>query len=164
MDRIAIIGLSGSGKSTFANALGKKLNRPIIHLDKEFWGTGWRKKYSKEDWVNFQQQLIEQDKWIIDGNFRNGQESRIKRADTVIFFDFPKWRCLLRVLIRPFDRKQPFDKIQGLKNKTDLKLINYIITYPVSEIRSFIKLYKTGRTIYTVKNNKEIKELLLKLK
>jgi len=37
MKRITIIGIPGSGKSTFANKFGKKLNRKIIHLDKEYW-------------------------------------------------------------------------------------------------------------------------------
>ncbi len=33
MDKILIIGCSGSGKSTFAKKLGIKLNIPIYHMD-----------------------------------------------------------------------------------------------------------------------------------
>ena len=58
MDRIAVIGIPGSGKSTFANKLGNNLGRPIIHLDKEYWTNDWQKKYSKEEWKNFQKELV----------------------------------------------------------------------------------------------------------
>ena len=34
MKRVVIIGLPGSGKSTFAIELGEKLNIPVHHLDK----------------------------------------------------------------------------------------------------------------------------------
>ncbi len=163
MDRIAIIGLSGSGKSTFANNLGKILNRPVTHLDKEYWTNNWKNKYSKEGWINFHENLINQNKWIIDGNFRNSQEARLLRADTIIFFDFPKWLCLWRVFKRALNRKQPFDKPDGVKNKVSWELISYIINYPLNEMRGLVEKYKNGRTIYIVRNNKNIKELLSKI-
>ena len=91
MNRIAIIGLPGSGKSTFANKLGNKLGRSVTHLDKEFWTSQWEKRYATlEDWKNFQQTLVKNDQWIIDGNYSSGIDIRLARADTVIFFDFPK--------------------------------------------------------------------------
>lgn len=34
LKRIAVIGLPGSGKSTFATRLGKTLRIPVHHLDK----------------------------------------------------------------------------------------------------------------------------------
>lgn len=34
MKRILVIGGNGSGKTTFAGVLSKKLNIPLIHLDK----------------------------------------------------------------------------------------------------------------------------------
>jgi adenylate kinase family enzyme len=162
MDRIAIIGISGSGKSTFADKLGKILNRPVVHLDKEFWTTNWTKRYSAEDWIKFHTNLINHDKWIIDGNYRNTQKKRLERADTIIFFDFPKWRCLWRAFVRIFNRHQPIDKAEGVKNKMSWELITYIINYPLDEIRSFVEQYKNGRKIYIVKSNIEIAQLLTK--
>ena len=37
MKRIIAIGCSGSGKSTFARALGAKTEIPVYHLDMMFW-------------------------------------------------------------------------------------------------------------------------------
>jgi adenylate kinase family enzyme len=42
MCRVLVIGISGAGKSTFAQALADKTGLPLIHLDKEFWRPGWK--------------------------------------------------------------------------------------------------------------------------
>lgn len=42
--RILVIGGCGSGKSTFAKFLGKKLNLNIIHLDQHFHNPNWISK------------------------------------------------------------------------------------------------------------------------
>ena len=47
--RILIIGCAGSGKSTLAKKLSKKLQLPIIHLDKYFWGENWDRP-TDEEW------------------------------------------------------------------------------------------------------------------
>jgi len=41
MQRILVIGSSGTGKSTLARQLASKLALPIIHLDQEYWQPGW---------------------------------------------------------------------------------------------------------------------------
>ena len=41
MERIAIIGPGGAGKSTLARRLGERLGLPVIHLDAEHWRPGW---------------------------------------------------------------------------------------------------------------------------
>ena len=37
MQRVAIIGSCGAGKSTLAKSLGEKLDLPVIHLDAHYW-------------------------------------------------------------------------------------------------------------------------------
>ncbi len=162
MKRIAIIGLSGSGKSTFANKLGKKLNRPVIHLDKEYWTCDWKRRYTSDEWNKFSEDLINQDEWIIDGNYRSTMASRLNRADIIIFFDFPKWRCLLRAFIRIFNKKPPFDKSEGTKERISWELIKYIIKFSKSELEEFVLNYK-DKIIYRVKNNRDTEALLNKL-
>jgi len=41
MRRINVVGASGSGKSTFARALAKRLMIPVIEMDALFWSQNW---------------------------------------------------------------------------------------------------------------------------
>ncbi len=122
MDRIAIIGLQGAGKSTFAKKLGKKLKRLVIHLDKEYFLPNWERRYSREGWIVYQNELVKQKKWIIDGNYKSTIDIRLKEADTIIFFDFPKLICIFRTFKRLLYTSQPFDKSEGMREKVDMHL------------------------------------------
>ncbi len=165
MNRISIVGISGSGKSTLANNLGKKLNLPVFHLDKYFWNVGWKKRYAtKEEFTAVVDGFAKQDKWIIDGNYRSSNiDFRFERADAIIFIDFPKWRCLWRAFARIFNRKQPFDKPEGVKQKIDWALVKWIINYKTEEMRERVMKHTNNKNVFIVKNNKEIDELILKL-
>ena len=165
MKRIAIVGISGSGKSTLANKLGKKLNRPIIHLDKLYWDKDWKEKYAtKEEFRRVAEELAKQDSWIIDGNYRSTIDSRLERADTIVFLDLPKWQCLWRVFKRIFNRNQPFDRPEGAKEKIDWALVKFIITYPSHEMRVRIENYKDKKKVFVAKNDKETNTILEMLK
>ena len=64
MQRVAIIGSCGAGKSTLSEALGEKLNLPVIHLDAHYWRSGWQET-KRERWQEIQQELVKADKQII---------------------------------------------------------------------------------------------------
>jgi adenylate kinase family enzyme len=66
MNRISIIGLPGSEKSTFANKLGTTLNREVTHLDKLYRRSGWVVAFSKSEWIELVKNLVSKERWIID--------------------------------------------------------------------------------------------------
>jgi len=157
MKRIAIVGISGSGKSTLANNLGKKLNIPVHHLDKYFWDKNWKRRYSRPEFHALVKDFYKEDKWIIDGNYRKASiDLRLEMADTIILLDFPKWRAVWRAFIRVFNRQQPFDKTEGVKNKIDLPFLKWIIRYKTKELRERVSLFKSEKNIVILRNNKEI--------
>jgi adenylate kinase family enzyme len=99
MERILVIGCSGAGKSTLSRALGQQFNLPVIHLDRAYWRAGWR-SISDAEFASAVDELIKAPRWVMDGNFARTMEVRLQRADTVVYLDFPRWRCLWRVTRR----------------------------------------------------------------
>jgi adenylate kinase family enzyme len=89
MQRVAIIGNGGGGKTTLARLLGETLNLPVHHVDSIQYKPGWRRTPSGEcDLVL--DELTDSERWIIDGFGSDGViERRLRAADTVIFVDFP---------------------------------------------------------------------------
>jgi len=99
MQRIVVIGSSGAGKSTIARELGTKLNLPVIHLDKFYWHPGWVGT-PEEVWQNMVSDMVMEEQWIMDGNYRNTLDIRLQAADTVLFLDLPRWLCSWRAVER----------------------------------------------------------------
>jgi adenylate kinase family enzyme len=128
--RILVIGCSGAGKSTLSRALGQRLALPIIHLDRAYWRAGWR-SIPDEDFASAVDELIKADRWVMDGNFARTMEVRLQRADTVVYLDFPRWRCLWRVTKRVLlwhCRSSPMrlDMSDGCPEKWDWEFIEWV--------------------------------------
>jgi adenylate kinase family enzyme len=160
MDKILIIGINGAGKSTLANNLGKKLNREVIHLDKLYYQSGWQHTQTKEEWRGTVKNLISKEKWIMDGHYNSTLDIRIPAADTIIFFNFNKLLCIYRIVKRIFSRIQPFDKIEGNKEKISFDLIKKIIKFPKKKILRMLEPYKNIKQIIIFKNDGEVEKYL----
>lgn len=162
MKRILIIGLQGSGKSTFANKLGQSLDRKVIHLDKLYYRSGWQ-AVSKPEWQEILKEVTLQKEWIIDGNYHSSLDARIELADTIVFLNFPKWLCLFRAYKRSFKKDQPFDKAKGNNEKVSFDLIKKILRYPKNEVLNKLEKHKNTKKIFILKNSNEAEALLIEL-
>lgn len=100
MKRVAIIGSSGTGKSTLARRLHEETGLPLIYLDREFWRAGWVFENSESNINRVIDRFNGEDEWIVDGNYSSTMEARLARTDTVFFFDYPTYVCLWRVFWR----------------------------------------------------------------
>ncbi|PTQ85499.1 adenylate kinase family enzyme [Trichococcus patagoniensis] len=125
--RIVVIGCSGSGKSTFSRKLHHLTGNPLYHLDKLFWLPDWELR-SAEEQDRIQKERIKEDKWIIDGNYQRTLPIRLGRADTVIFFDYPRRVCLYRALKRVLlNRKRTrSDMGEGCPERFDWEFMKFI--------------------------------------
>jgi adenylate kinase family enzyme len=105
VNRVAVLGRGGAGKSVFALALGKKAALPVVELDKEFWS-------AQLEPIAFhvrrerQRALAGASRWIMDGDVGpyDDLEPRLRRADTVVVLDMPLWLCVWRALRRGRER------------------------------------------------------------
>ncbi len=127
MKKILILGCAGCGKSTLAKLLGKELNIPVIHLDRIFWKPGWEEE-DKEVFFRFQQELVREDSWIIDGNYRDSLDLRLAHADTVIYLDYPRRVALRGIFKRYFEyHNKERDTIgEGCKEKIDREFFMWV--------------------------------------
>lgn len=99
MQRILLIGGNGSGKTTLARALGQRLSLPVTHLDSLYWRENWQ-PVSDAEFDALLAPLLDQPRWIIDGNIRRTLARRLKACDTVIYLDYPAWLCTWRAFKR----------------------------------------------------------------
>jgi adenylate kinase family enzyme len=100
VDRIAVIGCGGSGKSRLARELGGLLGIAPVHLDRLYYDRAW-KPLDKEQFTALQRNLAAGPRWIIDGNYASSLPIRLRAADTVVFLDFPAWACLWGIISSP---------------------------------------------------------------
>ncbi len=114
LKRIAIIGIPGSGKSTFANRLGKQLNIPVYHLDKYVFLENGEKR-DHQELINMQNEITAKDSWIIEGCSIKTLDIRFARADTVIYLELPRLLCVWRMFKRVITFREFFSDTGCLK-------------------------------------------------
>jgi len=162
MKKVIIIGSCGAGKSTLAKRLSKQTGIKLVHLDQKYWKPNWE----RTDRIVFRKKvkkLIRGGKWIIDGNYRDTMDIRIKAADTIIFLDFSRWICLFRI----FKRRVKSNRVDNLvccEEQVTYELIKWIIwTFPRinrKEILSRINKVKDKKRIVILKSNRQVEDFL----
>lgn len=132
MNKIAIIGPPGAGKTTLARQLGEILNIEVIHLDRFFWHEGWEKA-KPHTWEKKHLDLVQKDSWIIDGTYHESLETRLEAADTVIFLDMPRPLCTMRVITRHFNPTPRPDLRKECTDRLDWDFIKKVWNFPKRE-------------------------------
>jgi adenylate kinase family enzyme len=132
MQRILVMGSSGSGKSTFARRLCDATGIPFVSLDALFWKPGWQPAEA----AAFEARVIEAANspyWVMDGNYTNRPSGELRRqlADTVIWFDLPRHTCMTGILTRiarSYGQVRP-EMAEGCPEKIDFEFFRYVWTY-----------------------------------
>ena len=131
MQRIAILGCSGGGKSTLARALSRTLDLPLIHLDALYWLPGWVER-DQAEFRGLLTEVVAGERWVIDGNYTRTLDLRLPRADTIVVIDRPRLLCLWRVVWRWLTHlgRTRADMGADCPEKVDWEFIRFIWTYP----------------------------------
>lgn len=163
MKRIMIIGSGGAGKSTLARQLGEALQLPVHHLDAYYWKPGWTPT-PNEEWDLFQENLVQEERWIIDGNYGRTLDIRMKRADVIILLDFSRWITVYRVIKRRimYHGKTRPDLNEECPESLDFEFIKWVWNFRKTRIPGIIgKLRKySDKKIIVLKSPKEVRFLL----
>lgn len=93
MKKVIVIGSPGAGKSTFCRSLQSITGLPLFYLDMIFHRPD-KTTCPAEEFDEKLSQILEQDQWIIDGNYARTLAARLAQCDTVFWLDYPEDVCL----------------------------------------------------------------------
>jgi len=131
MERVAIVGVPGAGKSTLARAVGERCGLPVVHLDAHYFEPGWQPKPADE-WQRIYGDLVSGDRWVMDGAF--AMDRALDRADVVVVLDLPRRQGLVGAIKRNLHRRRepPPDFAPGCRERFDrqfFRLLRFIWRY-----------------------------------
>ena len=153
--KIIVIGPSGAGKSYFSKQLAKITGLPLYHLDNIFWKED-KTHIPREEFDDKLLKILEQDKWIIDGDYSRTYEMRMQRADTIIFLDYPLEICLKGVESRI---GKPRPDIPWKEDVFDPEFKQWIIDWFKNTkpwVYHLIEKYKGSKNIVIFKTREEV--------
>jgi adenylate kinase family enzyme len=138
MKKIIVIGCPGSGKSTLARALHNKTGIPLYHLDMMYWNAD-KTKVEKSVFLERLSSVLENDEWIIDGNYGSTMDVRMAACDTVIFLDYPSDICVEGIRER---RGKPRSDMPWVETEEDEEFIEYVKNYNEQQKPKVLELLK----------------------
>ncbi len=162
MKKIIVIGCPGSGKSTFSKSLHKITKIPLYHLDMLFWNED-KTTVEKSVFLDRLLKVIQNDEWIIDGNYGSTMELRMQACDTVIFLDYPLEVCLDGIKERKGKPRSDLPWIEP--NEDDAEFIEFIKNYNLQSRPKVIELLKrySHKDIYVFSSRIQAEEFLNKI-
>jgi adenylate kinase family enzyme len=162
VDRIAIIGCGGSGKSRLARTLGSRLGIKPVHLDALYYDKDW-KPLDQEAFAALQRYLVAAPRWIIDGNYAATMAIRLEAAGTVIFLDLPGWACLWGILQRRLRYGGGQHQQIGVYDRVTWNFIRYILGYRKNmapRVRLLIADHAAGAQITVLRSRAAVRRYL----
>ena len=154
MKKIVVIGCPGAGKSTFARKLKEMTGLPLYYLD-QIWHKADRTTVSKEEFDAKLREIIQQDSWIIDGNYLRTMECRLDACDTVFFLDYPLEICLEGAKARIGTVREDMPWVE---TEFDEEFRQWILDFPKDQIPviyELLKKYETEKEIIVFKSRDE---------
>ena len=107
--RITVIGVTSSGKTTVAARLSQILGLPHVELDSLYWNAGWTPT-PKEIFCDRVAKTLSGDAWVTDGNYSIARRYTWGWANTLVWLDYPLpvilWQLTKRTLQRILTKEE----------------------------------------------------------
>lgn len=143
------------------------LDLPVVHLDTYYWNADWVPK-PNEEWNNIVEQFINEEHWIMDGNYSRTMDIRINKADLIIFLDMPRLLCIYRIIKRRiiYHKKSRPDMNQECPEKLDWDFVKWVWNYRkkgrVNTIKKLEQI-KGRKEVVILRTRKEMDEFIGKV-
>lgn len=162
--RVSVIGCPGAGKTTFSRTLAKYTGLPLIHLDLLYYDGSKSYTQDRESWRAAVTKLTQEDRWIIEGNYKSTFDIRLPAADTIIFLDYPRHIALWRMLKRrvQFHSKLRADMPEGWKEKISPAFFRFVWRYNKNERPRVYQLLdaQQGKVVIVLRSPKQAQRYL----
>jgi adenylate kinase family enzyme len=164
MQKVAVFGNAGGGKSTLSKRLSQITNLPLHILDKIQFQSGGT-EVPQEEYKRIHQQIVTTDQWIIDGfGCLETLWLRLDEADTLIFVDLPLYVHFLLVTKRLITGyfKPPEGWPQNspiLKSSvSSYRVLGLCHKYLTPKYREYIQQNQNIKSVYHLRSTKEISQ------
>lgn len=121
---------------------------------------------TREEFDRKLEAVLEQEYWIIDGDYSRTLPVRLRKCDFVIFLDYTRFICLVNVLkrvLRYYEKSRP-DMADNCPERLDIPFLKYVWAYPKKEKPKLIQHLNSAKVpILVAKNRKEAADFLTKL-
>lgn len=139
MNRICIIGGSGTGKTTLAKNLGKQLNLPVYYIDGIHHLENWRIR-NKDERDKIILEKTDEDKWIIDGTYSSTLKQRLEKSDCAIYLDYSTMAQIKGILGRYIkNHGKEKEEIPGCKEKMSLEFFCWVLNWRKNKRQTIIE-------------------------
>ncbi len=173
MERIAVIGTTGSGKTQFAKRLAERLGFPHVELDRLHWDPDWTPK-PIEELRALVDQATQGSQWICDGNYSIVRDLVWTRADTIVWlnYSFPVVfsRAVRRTLVRCLTGKKLYADNQETLGKAFASrdsILLWVLQTHWKHRKNYPELFQEPKwshlKVIQLKNAKDTKRFLARL-
>ncbi|MFK7898926.1 MAG: AAA family ATPase [Myxococcota bacterium] len=170
-ERVAVVGTSGAGKSTFARRLAERTGSTYVELDSLFWNPGW-KTTGTEEFSNRVAAAVSQESWVIDGNYAAVRPQIWARASCLVWLNYPFRITFARLVRRTLQRTLSGEKCcNGNREELSKALFSRdsVLLWAITSHPMYKKEYPREIEAYPhldiaeIRDPKEAEQLLLKL-
>ena len=149
VQRINVVGASGSGKSTFSRKLSAILSIPHVEMDAIFWQPNWQESDDNTFFSKLSAEISPLSNWVLNENYTRSIPIKWDKVDLVIWLDYSFTRTVFQAIRRAISRAWSQKELwAGTGNK-----------------ETFRKLFsKDSIVLYTIKTHNKVRrkyELLM---
>ncbi len=164
MQKVAVFGNAGGGKSTLSKNLAAMTGLPLIPLDLIQYKPGGV-EVPHEEYKKAHDAILQQDRWIVDGfGSLDTVWERLDRADTLVYLDMSPFRhywwvtkrFLKGFLVSPTSWPKDSSVLRGTLNSYYIVGLCHKKLTP--KYRAYVEAAKHTKQVYHLRSLKDIKQ------